>query len=463
MLLGDARASRSCGWPSCRSASRSCGGTAATTSPSRATWNGSCAASSALGGVFLFVCVGGPDRDGARAAAAALLVGRRGAGVRRRSGCCSPSSRPVPDAGPDAAAKTTGSPRRRTQLAREQGVPDIPVEVEDVDEFTDEPNAFAIGLGPTRRVILWNTLLERPFSDREVRVVIAHELGHHSRDHLWKLSGWFALVALPVAWRDRARHPPPRRDVRAAGRAARAAGRAWSLQIARHPGPERRSSRRYEAEADWVALQTTRDPRAARASSRGAGGEEPHRPGPARMGASRCSTPIRRPCERIAMAEAWRARNAPPARVRLAPTHGQPRKEVTWKPPRRHQQPRRRTARRARPTIRSASTSSTRSSLSRWKIFVKWLLAIPHFIIVYLLLINVAGDAGVHRLLRDPVHEEVAARHVRLHRSDLALDGERLAYALFLLRDEYPPFSGDAGRVPGDARGRLRRGPVALA
>ena len=32
-----------------------------------------------------------------------------------------------------------------------------------------------------------------------------------------------------------------------------------------------------------------------------------------------------------------------------------------------------------------ASTSSIPSSLSRWKIFVKWLLAIPHFIIVYLL------------------------------------------------------------------------------
>ena len=45
------------------------------------------------------------------------------------------------------------------RFAREQGVPDIPVKVEDVDEFTDEPNAFAIGLGPTRRVFLWNTLL----------------------------------------------------------------------------------------------------------------------------------------------------------------------------------------------------------------------------------------------------------------------------------------------------------------
>ena len=35
-------------------------------------------------------------------------------------------------------------------------------------------------------MILWDTLLDGRFNDREVRVVIAHELAHHSRDHLWK-------------------------------------------------------------------------------------------------------------------------------------------------------------------------------------------------------------------------------------------------------------------------------------
>ena len=37
------------------------------------------------------------------------------------------------------------------------------------------------------------------------------------------------------------------------------------------------------------------------------------------------------------------------------------------------------------------------------------------------------------------------------------------AYALLLLRDEYPPFTGETGRVSGDPRGRLRREPVPLA
>ena len=125
------------------------------------------------------------------------------------------------------------------QLAREQGVSDIEVRVLDVDEFTDEPNAFAIGLGPTRRVVLWNTLLEPPFSDREVRVVIAHELAHHSRDHLWKLSGWYALGGAAGGVADRDRHAAPGRDVRATGRAARAAGRGGAA-VRGHAGPERR-------------------------------------------------------------------------------------------------------------------------------------------------------------------------------------------------------------------------------
>ena len=86
------------------------------------------------------------------------------------------------------------------------------------------------------------------------------------------------------------------------------------LQIAVTPGPERRSRAGYEAEADWVALQTTRDPRAAREAVRGAGRDEPRRPGPAGLGHTSCSAPIRPTMQRIAMAEAWQARHGRPRR-----------------------------------------------------------------------------------------------------------------------------------------------------
>ena len=43
-------------------------------------------------------------------------------------------------------------------LAEKQGVSDVPVRIEDVHEYTDQPNAYALGLGDTRRIVLWNTL-----------------------------------------------------------------------------------------------------------------------------------------------------------------------------------------------------------------------------------------------------------------------------------------------------------------
>ncbi len=192
------------------------------------------------------------------------------------------------------------------ELAREQGVPDVPIRVEDVDAFTDEPNAFAIGLGPTRRVILWNTLLDPPFSEREVRVVIAHELGHHSRDHLWKLSAWLALVALPTALLIAlvTRRRGGMYEARAVPLALLA---AVVLQIAFSPA-QNVISRRYEAEADWVALQTSRDPRAARALHRELAETSHADPEPPTWSYILFDTHPTA-MQRIEMVEAWRARN----------------------------------------------------------------------------------------------------------------------------------------------------------
>ena len=195
------------------------------------------------------------------------------------------------------------------RYAQEQGVPHIPVRVEDVDEFTDEPNAFAIGLGPTRRVFLWNTLLQRPFSKEEVQVVIAHELGHHSRDHLWKLSGWFALVAFPTAWAIAllTRRRGGMYEARAVPLALLA---AVALQIALAPA-QNALTKRYEAEADWVSLDTTRDPQAAIGLHEDLAETslaDPDPPGWAGVLFGTHPSAM----ERIAMARAWRERNPPP-------------------------------------------------------------------------------------------------------------------------------------------------------
>src|SRR5207247_11391322 len=44
---------------------------------------------------------------------------------------------------------------------------DIPIRVQDVSSETTAPNAAAVGLGPTRRVVLWSTILRPPFTRHE--------------------------------------------------------------------------------------------------------------------------------------------------------------------------------------------------------------------------------------------------------------------------------------------------------
>ena len=121
-------------------------------------------------------------------------------------------------------------------------------------------SADAVGIGPTRRIALWRTILRPPFGTREVRFVIAHELAHHARRHLWKGIAWFALLSLPVlALVDLAAPALARGEW-----IPRALLVALLAQLALVP-LENAISRRYEAEADWRALIATRDPAAGRA------------------------------------------------------------------------------------------------------------------------------------------------------------------------------------------------------
>jgi STE24 endopeptidase len=63
------------------------------------------------------------------------------------------------------------------ELARAAGVNVGEVYSVDASRRTTAANAYVTGLGPTKRVVLFDTLLDR-YSRDEVRVVVAHELAH---------------------------------------------------------------------------------------------------------------------------------------------------------------------------------------------------------------------------------------------------------------------------------------------
>jgi STE24 endopeptidase len=63
------------------------------------------------------------------------------------------------------------------QLAARDGVPVRDVLVADASRRTRAVNAYVSGFGPTRRVVVYDTLL-REATEAEVLAVVAHELGH---------------------------------------------------------------------------------------------------------------------------------------------------------------------------------------------------------------------------------------------------------------------------------------------
>jgi STE24 endopeptidase len=190
------------------------------------------------------------------------------------------------------------------QLARSPSLPTVPVRVQEVREFTNAPNAYAFGLGDTRRVVLWDTLAEGGFSRPEVRSVIAHELGHHGHDHVAKRIGWFALLVLPAAF---AVAFATRRRGLADPAAVPVALFVVVIVVLLTAPLQAAASRRYEAEADWAALEATRDPRAMEALHRrftDEGLADPDPPGWfAFLFGSHPSG-----LDRVAMARAWRSR-----------------------------------------------------------------------------------------------------------------------------------------------------------
>ena len=85
---------------------------------------------------------------------------------------------------------------RLVALAARAGVPVLGVWVGDQSRKSRTANAAVTGLGRTRRIILFDTLLSE-FTEDEVEAVLAHELAHHAHADMWR--GLAAHGALTVA------------------------------------------------------------------------------------------------------------------------------------------------------------------------------------------------------------------------------------------------------------------------
>ena len=168
---------------------------------------------------------------------------------------------------------------RLLSLAETMRVPVRDVLVADASRRTTRVNAYVSGLGRTRRVVVYDTLLAAagsgppdgagdtpPSGTEEVVLVVAHELAHvRHRDVLWGTVGAAALAAVSVlaavALFDLG---PVQRALGVSGLGDPLAAPGLLLLAALGglvAAPVASAISRWaEARADWVSLEVTRDP-----------------------------------------------------------------------------------------------------------------------------------------------------------------------------------------------------------
>lgn len=151
-------------------------------------------------------------------------------------------------------------------LASRDGVPVNDVLVADASRRTTALNAYVSGFGASRRIVVYDTLLTPPTTPAEVRLVVAHELGHAKRGDvlhgtlIGMLGAGVAGCAgfLVLTW-------PPLLHRAGVGTLADPASVALVVLVGSlatlvaTPG-QLLVSRRIEARADVHALDLTRDP-----------------------------------------------------------------------------------------------------------------------------------------------------------------------------------------------------------
>ena len=88
---------------------------------------------------------------------------------------------------------------RLLALAERAGVPAIGVYIADQSRRSRTANAAVVGLGRTRRIILFDTLVKE-FAPDEVEAVLAHELGHHAAGDVWRALAVQGVLTVAAMW-----------------------------------------------------------------------------------------------------------------------------------------------------------------------------------------------------------------------------------------------------------------------
>ncbi len=88
---------------------------------------------------------------------------------------------------------------RILELADRAGISGGRVFEVDKSVDTEAVNAYVTGLGETKRIVLWDTLLAK-LSGEQVLFVMAHEMGHYVLGHVWRTLLILPALVLAALW-----------------------------------------------------------------------------------------------------------------------------------------------------------------------------------------------------------------------------------------------------------------------
>lgn len=69
----------------------------------------------------------------------------------------------------------------------------------DASKRSNHSNAYFTGIGKVKRIVLYDTLIKQ-MSHGEIVAVLAHEIGHWKKGHIWKRLVWAEFMALAASW-----------------------------------------------------------------------------------------------------------------------------------------------------------------------------------------------------------------------------------------------------------------------
>lgn len=69
----------------------------------------------------------------------------------------------------------------------------------DASRRSKHSNAYFTGIGKVKRIVLFDTLIKQ-MSHGEIVAVLAHEIGHWKKGHIWKRLVWAEVMALAGSW-----------------------------------------------------------------------------------------------------------------------------------------------------------------------------------------------------------------------------------------------------------------------